>query len=204
MSQEFVVAILIGYAFGMIQSAYLISKIVAKTDIRQHGSGNAGASNITTIMGWKYGVFVGVIDVLKGLLAVSVLKAIYPLNPNAAYLAGFMAILGHIFPVYLKFRGGKGVATLVGMMGGIAIKWGFLFGFLVMIPAFFADYIVAGSLTAFIALPIATWLLGYPPLFVALSAALTLVVIWLHRSNIQRIAKKEEIKISTVLKYKRK
>jgi len=135
-----IIAILIGYAFGCIQSAYFFSKIVGKMDIREHGSGNAGASNITTIMGVKFGFIVGLVDVLKGIFAVLVVKWIYPDSPDLAYLSGIMAILGHIFPFYLKFRGGKGVATLVGMMFGLNWKLGILFALLVALPALLADY----------------------------------------------------------------
>ena len=107
-----IIAILIGYAFGCIQPAYFLGKMIGKMDIREQGSGNAGASNITAIMGWKYGVIVGLVDILKGIFAVLVVRWIYPDSPDLAYLSGIMAILGHIFPFYLKFRGGKGVATL--------------------------------------------------------------------------------------------
>ncbi len=78
MVMQTIIALLIGYAFGCIQAAYILSKMVGKMDIREHGSGNAGASNITAIMGWKYGFIVGLVDVLKGLFAVLVLKWIIP------------------------------------------------------------------------------------------------------------------------------
>ncbi len=202
MTKEIIIAILIGYAFGVIQTAYLLSKSAGKMDIREYGSGNAGASNMTTIMGWKYGVIVATVDILKGLFAVLVVKWIYPHDPNLAYLSGIMAIIGHIFPFYMKFQGGKGVATLIGVLGGIDLKLGVLFGLLVIIPAFITDYIVAGSLTVFIALPVTTYLLGYPTVFVWLGAGITILAFWLHRSNIQRILNGDELKIRSVLKRK--
>ena len=171
-------------------------------DIREHGSGNAGASNITAILGLKYGFIVALVDVLKGIFAVLVVKWIFPDNPDLAYLSGIMAIIGHIFPFYMKFRGGKGVATLVGMMVGINWKLGMLFGLLVAIPALLTDYIVAGSFTTFIALPIVTYILGYPIIFTVLSVCLTILCFYLHRANIRRIINKEELKISTVIKRK--
>jgi len=197
-----IIAILIGYAFGCIQSAYFLSKIVGKMDIREHGSGNAGASNITTIMGVKFGFIVGLVDVLKGIFAVLVVKWIYPDSPDLAYLSGIMAILGHIFPFYLKFRGGKGVATLVGMMFGLNWKLGILFLLLVALPALLFDYIVAGSFTAFIALPVVTYILEYPLIFTVMGVCLTILCFYLHRANIQRIINKEEVKIRAVLKKK--
>jgi glycerol-3-phosphate acyltransferase PlsY len=202
MVNQAIIAILIGYAFGCIQSSYFLSKMVGKIDIREHGSGNAGASNITAIMGWKYGFIVGLVDVLKGVFAVLVVKWIYPDSPDLAYLSGIMAIIGHIFPFYMKFRGGKGVATLVGMTFGLNWKLGVLFALLVVLPALLTDYIVIGSFTVFIALPIVTYILSYPIVFTLMSVCLTILVFYLHRANIQRIINKEELKISAVIKRK--
>jgi glycerol-3-phosphate acyltransferase PlsY len=203
MDQKLLVSILIGYAFGCIQSAYLLSKFIGKLDIREHGSGNAGASNITAIMGWKYGFIVGLVDVLKGMFAVLAMKWIYPGNPDLAYLSGIMAIIGHIFPFYMKFRGGKGVAALVGMMIGVDWKLGILFALLVAVPALITDYIVSGSFTTFIALPVVTYLRGLPFIIILFTIGLTVLCFYLHRGNIQRIIKKEELKISTVIKRKK-
>jgi len=202
MLNQTIITILIGYAFGCIQAAYILSKTVGKMDIREHGSGNAGASNITAIMGWKYGFIVAFVDVLKGICAVLVVKWIYPDSPDLAYLSGMMVIIGHIFPFYMKFRGGKGVAALLGMMIGLNWKLGLFFGLLVIIPALLTDYIVSGSFTTFIALPIVTYTSGYPIAFTLMSVCLTVLCFYLHRANIQRIINKEELKISTVIKRK--
>ena len=202
MVKQAIIAILIGYTFGCIQTAYFLSKTVGKMDIREHGSGNAGASNITAIMGWKYGFIVGLVDILKGVFAVLVAKWIFPDSPDLAYLSGIMAIIGHIFPFFMKFKGGKGVATLVGMMFGVNWKLGIFFALLVALPALLTDYIVAGSFTTFIALPIVTYVFGYPIVFTIISVCLTILCFYLHRANIQRIINKEELKISTVIKGK--
>ena len=199
---QVIIASLIGYVFGSIQPAYLLGKLVGKMDIREHGSGNAGASNITAILGWKYGFIVGLVDILKGIFAVLVVKWIYPDSPDLAYLSGIMAILGHIFPFYMKFRGGKGVAALVGMMIGLDWKLGLIFVLLVAVPALLTDYIVMGSFTSFIGLPIVTYLQGYPLVFILMSIVLTILCFYLHRFNIQRIIQKEELKISEVIKKK--
>jgi glycerol-3-phosphate acyltransferase PlsY len=203
MTFQIFIAVGIGYLLGSIQSAYLVSKMYGKIDIREHGSGNAGASNITTIMGWKYGVAVAFTDSLKGAVAVWLMKAIFPAEPSLAYLAGIAAILGHIFPFYLKFRGGKGVATLVGMVFGLKFGLGFVFIGLVLIPGLLADYIVVGSFAAFIGLPVLTWLMGYESYLIVLASLMVLLVFYLHRGNIQRILAKEETKISDVLKKKK-
>ncbi|MBI9043479.1 MAG: glycerol-3-phosphate 1-O-acyltransferase PlsY [Anaerolineaceae bacterium] len=197
------ISALIGYAFGCIQSAFLLGKLFGRLDIREHGSGNAGASNVTSTMGLKYGIIVGLIDILKGMFAVILIKWIYPESPELAYLSGLMAILGHMFPFYMRFRGGKGVATLVGMMIGMNWKLGLLFALLVIIPALLTDYIVSGSFTTFIALPIVSFLHGYPTLILVLSLVLTGLCFYLHRYNIQRIRAGEELKIRAVL-FKKK
>ena len=154
-------------------------------------------------MGWKYGVAVAFIDALKGAVAVWVAKAIFPDAPSLAFLAGIAAILGHIFPFYLKFRGGKGVATLVGMVFGLKFGLGFVFIGLVLVPGLLADYIVAGSFAAFIGLPVLAWLMGYESYLIVISALMTVLIFYLHRGNIQRILAKEETKISDVLKKKK-
>jgi glycerol-3-phosphate acyltransferase PlsY len=192
-------SILIGYALGCLQSAYLVGRLVGNLDIREHGSGNAGASNITSTLGLKYGVIVGLVDILKGVLAVLVVNWIYPGRPELAYLSGLMAVIGHMFPFYLKFRGGKGVATLAGMMFGVNWKLGVLFVLLVAVPAFITDYIVAGSFTTFLALPVVTYLGDYPLSLLLLSTLLAAACFYLHRGNIQRILKGEELKIRAVL-----
>lgn len=203
MAAQIGISMLIGYAFGCIQSAFILGRLAGDLDIRDHGSGNAGASNITATLGLKFGVVVGLVDILKGFFAVLAIKWIYPEYPELAYLAGMLAIIGHIFPFYLKFRGGKGVATLAGMMFGVDWKLGILFVLLVAVPAFITDYIVAGSFTTFIALPIVTYFRGLPILYLLLSLCLTVLCFYLHRANIQRIIAKEELKIREVI-FKKK
>ena len=192
---------LIGYLMGCVQSAYLIGRFVGKMDIRERGSGNAGASNVTAEMGVKYGVIVGLVDILKGVFAVLIVKWIYPESPELAYLSGLMAIVGHLFPFFMGFRGGKGVATLVGMMFGVDWKLGILFFLLVAVPALITDYIVAGSFTTFLALPVVSFYYGFPVLILVLSLVLTALCFYLHRANIRRILAGEELKIrATVFK----
>ena len=203
MTVQIVISALIGYLFGCIQSAFILGRLVGKIDIREHGSGNAGASNITSTLGISAGVIVGLVDILKGFFAVQVVKWIYPGNPELAFLAGLMAVIGHIFPFYMKFRGGKGVAALVGVMFGVDWRLGILFALLVAVPALVTDYIVSGSFTTFIALPIITFLLDYSYLLVLIGLGLTVLCFYLHRANIQRIIAKEELKISEVV-FKKK
>lgn len=199
MIEEIIISILLGYGIGSIQTAYFLGRIIGNIDIREHGTGNAGASNITSTLGLKSGVIVAAFDVLKGMLAVLAVQLIYPASPEMAFLAGMMAVLGHIFPFYLQFRGGKGVAALVGMMFGVDWRLGLSFLLLVAVPALLANYIVVGSLAVFIALPVIAYHQGYPLTLVVGGIFLIMLSFYLHRGNIQRILKGEELKISSVV-----
>lgn len=203
MIQQTIITSLIGYMFGNIQSAFIIGRIFGGIDIREHGSHNAGASNVTTIMGIKYGVVVGLVDLLKGMFAVLTIKWIYPANPDLHFLAGIMAVLGHIFPFFMKFRGGKGVAALVGVMFGLDWKLGVLFALLVAVPSLITDYIVMGSFSTFLALPVVAYFSGYALIFIIMGVFMAVLIFYLHRHNIRRIINKEELKISEVL-FKKK
>ena len=200
---ETFISMLIGYAFGCIQAAYFVGRRFGKVDIREHGSGNAGTSNVTTTLGLRYGILVGAVDILKGALAVLVVQALYPQTPALAYLSGLMAVVGHMFPFFMGFRGGKGVAALIGMMAGLNIWLGVLFALLVIVPGLLTDYIVSGSFTTFAALPVVTWMRGMPLALLIFSLALIIVTVYLHRGNIRRILAKEETRVSTVL-FKKK
>ena len=203
MTSQIIIALLLGYAFGCIQSAYIVSTVFGKIDIREHGSGNAGASNITAIMGINYGVFVAFVDALKGATAVWIARAIFSDMPTLHYLAGIGAMFGHIFPFYMKFRGGKGVATLVGMIFGLKFGLGFVFILLVLIPGLLTDYIVMGSFGSFIGLLVYTWIAGYEMPLVIVALLLNIMIVYLHRGNLQRIRAGEETKISDVVDIKK-
>jgi glycerol-3-phosphate acyltransferase PlsY len=195
-----ILAVLIGYLFGCIQTAYILGKLVGKMDIRKTGSGNAGASNVTIILGWKYGIITAVVDVLKGVVPVVLVKALYPSVPALAYLAGLAAIAGHIFPFYLGFTGGKGVATLLGMLLGYDFRWGLVFVAVMIVMPLTFDYIVAGSLTVFTGLPILTYSLALPPVCLVTALVLTIIAYVKHWENVQRIRAGAEIRIKDTLK----
>ncbi|MBN1873290.1 MAG: glycerol-3-phosphate 1-O-acyltransferase PlsY [Anaerolineae bacterium] len=199
---QILIAALIGYLFGCIQTAYLLGKFVGRFDIRQMGSGNAGASNVTVIMGWKYGIITGILDILKGIVPVLIVKTLYLDTPALAYFAGQAAILGHIFPFYLNFRGGKGVATLVGMFLGYHWPFGLLLVGLMIVLPFTFDFIVVGSLTVFTVSAILTFVLELPWLCKLTALVLTVIAFIKHAENIQRIRNNEEVRMSDTFKKK--
>ncbi len=192
-------ASLIGYFIGSIPFALVIGKVFYKTDVRQHGSGNLGGSNAGRTLGAKAGVAVAVCDVLKATLAMS-LTAIF--DRNVIIYAGFFATLGHCFPVYANFKGGKAVSTAMGFLLGIVI---FITGdvfvaFLLPIILFFALLYLTKtvSLSSMITLSIAAvilWLRSTPIVATAFTI-IVLIVIWRHRSNIKRMIDGNETKIT--------
>lgn len=197
------VAVLLGYAFGCIQMAYILGRVVRRIDIRQHGTTNAGASNAVIVLGWKYGVIVGVGDYVKGLLPVLLVRALYPALPALPFVAGVAAILGHIFPAPLGFRGGKGIATMLGMLLGLNFWVGlaallFLIGITVL-----SDYVAIGSIGLYLALPLLAWLLfHYPAVYVVIAVGLMALGVYKHLSNVRKILGKQEVGLRAVMRPK--
>lgn len=200
----YIVAVLIGYAFGCIQMAYILGRVVRHIDIRQHGTTNAGASNAVIVLGWKYGAIVAVGDYLKGLFPVLIVRALYPELPPLAFVAGVAAILGHIFPAPLGFRGGKGIATLLGALVGLNFWAGFA-GFLFLVAVtVLSDFVAIGSIGLYLALPFLAWLLfRYPDIYVALAVGLMLLGLYKHFSNVKKILGGQEVGLRAVMRPKR-
>ena len=193
--------IVLAYLIGAIPTSVWVGKIFFKLDIREHGSGNAGATNTVRVLGWKAGVPVMIFDVFKGWLAVS-LADFFNLSLTPDGLLYFkislaaVAVLGHVYPVYAGFRGGKGVAALLG--AGIALfpyaAWIALGIFIVVL--LFTGYVSVASLTAAITFPFVEILVfgqDHPGLMI-LSIAVALFIPFTHRSNIKRLLKGEENK----------
>src|SRR5690554_5690347 len=129
--KEIIISAVIGYLLGNIQSAYILGKLIKKVDIRTMGQGNAGASNAVESLGWKFGALVAFIDVLKGAVSIFLVKQLFNVELNSEgafllYLAGYTAILGHIYPFYMNFKGGKGTATLIGILIGLNPIYGLI------------------------------------------------------------------------------
>ena len=197
------VAILIGYALGDIQAAFILGKLVQKIDIRQHGTTNAGASNATIVLGWKYGILTGVIDVLKGMFAVVIVRALYPEMPGLAFVAGIAAVMGHIYPVLLGFRGGKGIAALVGVLLALNVWLGLGVILSLIIITVLTDYIALGSIGLYIALPFITlMILRHPPAYVGVAIGLMLVGVYKHLPNLGKIRRGEEVGLRAVMRPK--
>jgi glycerol-3-phosphate acyltransferase PlsY len=178
------VALVIGYLCGSIPFGVILTRLAGTQDLRSIGSGSIGATNVlrTGSKGLAAGTLLG--DLLKG--TVAVLIARYFWGPNAAMLAAFGAFLGHLFPVWLKFKGGKGVATYIGVLLGLFWHAAIMFGLIWLAVAFSFRYSSLAALVASFVTPIFLWWFGHPALS-SLFAVLTLLLFWAHRENIKRL-----------------
>ena len=182
--------LLISYLFGSIPTGYMCGKYLKNIDLREKGSGSTGATNVLRNIGKWPALFVFIIDVLKGFISVEI--ANYLINDNYfEVLAGLIAISGHIWPIWLKGKGGKAVATGLGMFLALSLKVGFAsFGIFLLIISKFKIVSLA-SIIAAISLPILMYLnigtVNHP--FTIMSFIVSLLVIWKHRANINRLIK---------------
>lgn len=194
---------MLSYFLGSVATAVWIGKIFHNVDVREHGSGNAGATNVIRVLGWKTGVPVLLIDVLKGLLA-AMLPVFFnlagqdtALRTNLQIFAGLAAISGHIFPVFAGFRGGKGVATIFGVLLAVHPLLTFscmgVFIFVLLITG----YVSVSSMSAGLAFPVFLFLFFDTPsvLFKIFSVVVAFALILTHRKNISRLLKGEESKL---------
>ena len=206
-SVQFFVAILIGYFFGCFQTSYFISKKFGNKDIREIGSGNAGASNVTSEMGWKFGILAGISDVLKAFIPAKLILLIFPVSSSQQVelmaIAGMGAILGHIYPFFMDFRGGKGVACYLGML--LAIDWqiGLAAIILLILLTVITDYVSVGSILLYLTIPSLAYYTGnYSIIVIGCTLILLIVGIIKHRINIQRIIKGTEKGLRSTLRKK--
>jgi acyl phosphate:glycerol-3-phosphate acyltransferase len=185
----------VGYLLGSIPFAYLFVRAAGRGDVRRVGSGNVGATNAMRAVGWKLALAVAVLDIGKGVLAVVLMRQVTA-NPAWAAAAGVLAVVGHCFPVWLSFSGGKGVATAAGAFGTFALTPVLAIA-LVWIALLAVTRVVSlSSVISATCFPIIFYYLADPPLPVALCATVAvLVIIWRHRDNLARLLRGEEPRI---------
>jgi glycerol-3-phosphate acyltransferase PlsY len=187
-----IVAFLLGYVLGSIPFGLLLTKLAGTQDLRSIGSGSIGATNVlrTGRNGLAAGTLIG--DALKGTLAVVI--AGYYGGPNAAMLAALGAFLGHLFPVWLKFKGGKGVAVYIGVLIGLFWPAALIFCAMWLATAFTTRYSSLSALIAAFITPLFLWWFGHPAL-ASLFVVMTLLLFYAHRENIKRLQAGTEGKI---------
>ena len=191
-------ALIIAYLLGSIPFGLVVGKVIKGVDVREHGSGNLGATNVFRVVGKTWGIIVLLLDAIKGYLAVSLMRGA---DASTAFLlaATVAAILGHVFPVWLKFKGGKGVATSLGVFLALlpAATW---VSFAFFIVVFLLKRIISlASIAAALLFPLMVFVLhrgesGFVAYFV-LGLALAGMIVYTHRANIERLKRGEEKKL---------
>lgn len=189
--------LLLGYLLGSIPFGLILARFGGAGDIREIGSGNIGATNVLRTGRKGLAAATLLLDLLKGLLAVWIAAS---LSPGDEQLAGAGAILGHLYPVWLKFKGGKGVATFMGVALGLDITTGFATWMGAIYAGLWIGTILItrisslGGLVAAVSVPVSAWSFGRPE-WVPLLAALALIIVWKHKDNIGRLLRGEEPRV---------
>ena len=181
-----------GYLLGSIPFGLIITRMAGHGDIRNIGSGNIGTTNVLRTGSKKLAALTLLGDALKGTVAVALIDHLYGVEP--ALIAGFGAFLGHLFPVWLKFKGGKGVATYLGILLGIAPLGVVVFAIAWLSVAYLTRFSSLAALVATLLVPVAYFFLGYPAAAL-LTAVLTVLVYIRHHANIRRLLAGTEPKI---------
>ena len=191
---RFVIIAVCAYLLGSLSFAIIVSKVTLGKDIRNYGSGNAGLTNAYRTMGASKTLLVLIGDIAKGAAAITIGAVLA--GPIGKLVAGIFVILGHMFPVYFGFRGGKGV--LVGAVMLLLFDWRiFLIAFVLFFAAVFVTrWISLGSILGAISFPITTFLFYHDPVLTAMAFGMAVAVVLMHRSNIPRILHGEENKFS--------
>lgn len=187
--------LMIAYLLGAIPFGYIFGKLIGKTDIREHGSGNIGATNILRIMGWKVALPVFILDLLKGFAAVSIARVAGG-QPILQLAAGLLAMLGHSFPVFIGFKGGKAAATAIGVLLAISVGVTLaLFASAALILGF-TGYVSLASITGSLLLPLYFWIFGFDPVYIYFGLAAAFLIIARHHANIKRLLNGTESKLN--------
>lgn len=177
------------YLIGAIPTSYVAARVFGGIDLRQHGSRNLGATNLYRVLGWRFALPVGLIDAAKGAIPVLVFAPLASDSELFALVCGITAVVGHVYSVFVRFRGGKGVATAAGVMLALTpvalavslVVW--------VVLVYLTGYVSVGSIVSAAIFPLAVYLLEHPamPEILWLDVGVAAGIIWLHRSNIQRL-----------------
>lgn len=192
-----IVVIVISYLLGSISFSVLLARLLKGIDIRQYGSGNAGATNTLRVLGTGPAILVLVLDVFKGIVAVWLGVWAAGWGSGVAAACGIAAIIGHNWPLYFHFKGGKGIATTIGVMATLAFFPALYAGIIAILSIVITRYVSLGSLLYVALTPVFLLITGftYPVLWTSLVIAV--FAFWRHRTNIIKIAQRRENKIGS-------
>jgi glycerol-3-phosphate acyltransferase PlsY len=193
-----IILLVASYLLGAVPTSYLVGRWARGIDLRREGSGNLGATNAFRVLGWRLAVPVLVVDMLKGWAPAYLLPRWLEVGAGWALAFGAAAIVGHVFSIYMRFRGGKGVATSGGVFLGVA-PWAALAAIAVWVLIVAATRIVSvASLAAALVVPVVVWVTQGVGAVLWLSLALLVFVVYAHRANIQRLLRGEEHRFGRV------
>lgn len=190
----YLVVALVAYLMGSFSTSYVVSRI-KKVDLKKTATRNLGASNTTVVLGWKFGLLVGVVDISKGIGAVLLTRFFAPDLPAIAYVAATCVTLGHIFPFYLRFRGGKGFATFIGSVAGLCFPFAVVLAVVIISLAFITNYLVVGTFITALSAPLFFYFWRDDLAGAIILAIASLVIILKHRENIVHIKDGTEGKV---------
>lgn len=176
------------YLLGAIPTSYVVGRLFRGIDLREHGSRNLGATNLYRTLGARYAIPVGLFDMAKGAIPVMVFAPLVSSSRFVAIACGIMAVVGHVYSVFVGFKGGKGVATASGVMLGLT-PWAVLVALVAWIAVVRGTgYVSLGSMIGAVVLPVAAWFL-HPEQrdLVWIQALVAAAIIWFHRANIKRL-----------------
>lgn len=180
--------VLLAYLLGAIPTSYLVARRFGHIDLREHGSKNLGATNLYRVMGWRYALPAGAIDIAKGTIPVVVIAPRLGPSPWLPIALGLVAITGHVFSIFVRFRGGKGVATAAGAVLGLAPLPLAVSAAVWVVVVWTSRYVSLGSIAGAVAFPLVTWWLQPTdtPILIA-GVVLALFIVFNHRANIRRL-----------------
>lgn len=188
----FFILFILAYLVGSIPNALWIGKIFKNIDVREFGSGNVGATNATRVLGWKLGVMVLIFDAFKGMIFIIIARKL-GLEDIYVVLIGLAAILGHSYSIYLKFKGGKAVATSLGVMLVLIPKVVMILIIVFLLIVIISGYVSLASISVAGLLPILSYIM-YNNIIALLSLVVGILVIWRHKSNIKNLLEGKEDK----------
>jgi glycerol-3-phosphate acyltransferase PlsY len=189
-----IILVIFSYLLGSISFGYLIAKKVKNIDIRKMGSGNTGATNISRALGFKFALIVFILDLGKGLLAV-LLASWLTTSPWVIIFCAYAVIIGHNWPIFFSFKGGRGAATTLGIFFGIMpVASLIVFGIIVVI-ILITRYVSLASLTGAVLIPFCVLFLQYPREYLIFALTVAALIIWRHIPNIKRLLQGKELKI---------
>lgn len=191
------IILIIAYLLGSINTSIILSKIILNDDIRNHGSGNAGATNALRTMGKKGALLVVFGDILKTVVAILIAKLILPNNANAVYIAGLGAVLGHNFPIYFGFKGGKGVVASTTAMLFADPTLGVIVVVIAISIMALSRYVSLGSIVGAVLFVVLSLIFKQGNSdFIVFAFILAILVIYMHKTNIKRLVSGTENKLS--------